>query len=265
MAVTLQAQFDWYYAALSLSKARPPPLKKRLQEHMLNCDPSIYVHHVALLSSGSNHISTVSFYPLSICPFWRDLTVKQKVSPASGLFLWRSSPPLINPLCPFVAHPTHQPSRQAQSDLTFVFFCWPEGMLSSWTKFASLLFISLVADCSCFWVTHYWIVLALWIWMCMLGRTPGCSVHCNLWRMHHLLSTEYISVFISLLWASQNNAASVSQQCKVVCGASRCLLTWSQGSLVEILFWYPSTSYCFEDVVSRSQAGQTERALKITF
>lgn len=34
MAVTLQAQFDWYYAALSLSKARPPPLKKRLQEHL---------------------------------------------------------------------------------------------------------------------------------------------------------------------------------------------------------------------------------------
>lgn len=58
MAVTLQAQFDWYYAALSLSKARPPPLKKRLQEHMLNCDPSIYVHHVALLSSGSFLLSS---------------------------------------------------------------------------------------------------------------------------------------------------------------------------------------------------------------
>lgn len=123
VAVTLQAQFDWYYAAVSLSKARPPPLKKRLQEHMLNCDPSIYVHHVALLSSGSNHISTVSFYPLSICPFWRDLTVKQKVSLASRLFLWRSSPPLINPLCPFVAHPTHQPSRQAQSNLLLAYFC----------------------------------------------------------------------------------------------------------------------------------------------
>lgn len=80
------------------------------------------------------------------------LTVEQKVPPASRLFLWRSSPPLINPLRPFVGRPTGQPSRQAKSDMLFAYFrlplSWPEGMLSSWTKFASLLFISAVADCN---------------------------------------------------------------------------------------------------------------------
>lgn len=78
-----------------------------------------------------------------------DLTVEQKVPPASRLFLWRSSP-LINPLRPFVGRPTGQPRlSQTCFTLTFVFLCWPEGMLSSWTKFVSLLFISPVADCSC--------------------------------------------------------------------------------------------------------------------
>lgn len=36
---------------------------------MPNCDPSIYVHHVALLSSGSDHINRVRFHPLSACLF----------------------------------------------------------------------------------------------------------------------------------------------------------------------------------------------------
>lgn len=104
--------------------------------------------------------------------------------------------------------------------------------------------------CSCrlqlFWVTHTAGLFSPcaceyeWIWE--YGKALGCSVHCNAQRNAACLFAEYVSVCMSPLWADQNNAASMSQDCKVLCGVTRCLLSWSQGSHVKIPFWYPNTS-----------------------
>lgn len=88
----------------------------------------------------------------------------------------------------------------------------------------------------CFGDTHCWIVFATWmlIWMCALGKAPGCSVCCKPQWNASRLPDEYVSVCMSPLWASQNNVVSVNQHYKVLYGTSRCLLSWSQGSSVKI-------------------------------
>lgn len=159
-------------------KSQPPAdQKQKLSEQMPNCDPSIYVHHVALLSSGGDHISRVCFHPFEhLSPqkyIWllsRRFLLPPGCSCEGLLLLW--SIPRV-PL--WVVQQASQADRLSQTcfSLTFVSLCWPEGMLPSWTKFASLLFISAVAGCSCFGATHYWIVFAMWmwIWMCALGES----------------------------------------------------------------------------------------------
>lgn len=142
---------------------------------MPNCESSMYVHHVALLSSGSDHISGVYFYPLSVCLLRSrfDCGAEGSLLPpgcsCGGLpLLW--SIPCVSL---WVVQQASQADRLSQTcfSLTFVFLCWPEGMLSSWTKFVSLLFISPVADCSCFgWHTAG------------LSKPCGCEYGCASWR-----------------------------------------------------------------------------------
>lgn len=151
-----------------------PPSKQNLQDYMPNCDPSIYVHHVASLCSGSDNINGVYFHPLSVCLLRSRIdcgaegsSCLQAVPVEVFLLLWS---------IPCVALWVVQRASQADSlsqtcfSLTFVSLCWPEGTLSSWTKFASLPFISTVAGCSCFgWHTAG------------LSLPWGCEYGCVFW------------------------------------------------------------------------------------
>lgn len=136
-----------------------------------------------------------------------DLTVEQKVPPASRLFLWRSSPPLIIPL--WVVQQASQADKLSQTcfSLTFVFLCWPEGMLSSWTKFASLLFISAVAGYSCFgWHTTG------------LSLPYGCEYGCVRWEKHQVV--QYIVTSVDCIMSLSRIRLSV--HVSIVCFSEQC-------------------------------------------
>lgn len=86
------------------------------------------------------------------------LTEEQKVPPASGcscggpILLW--SIPRV-PL--WVVQQASQAVRLSQTCflLTFVFVCGPQGMRSSWTKFASPSLYLPSCRLQLFWVTHW--------------------------------------------------------------------------------------------------------------
>lgn len=204
--------------------------------------PNIYVvHHEALLSSGSDHI-VAYFHPL-----FRRRSAFRAEGPsclqAVPVEVFSSSDQSPVSLCASSNRPAKQTGsvrhafRLLLSSSVDQRECSPAGLslppfsLSPQLQTAVVLGDTLL-DCLC--------LLRMWIWMCSLGNAPGCSVHRNLRRMHHGLSAEYASVCISQLGASQNNTAHVSQHCKVVCGATRCLLSWSQGSHVKRCCWYPN-------------------------
>lgn len=115
-------------------------------------DPGMYVHHVALQSSGGDRINRIYFHPLSVRLPRSGFECGAEGSSclqAVPVEVFSSSDQSPASLCGSSNRPAKQRLSQTCFLLTFVFLCWPEGMLSSWTTFASL-FISAVADCSCF-------------------------------------------------------------------------------------------------------------------
>jgi len=153
------------------------------------------------------HAATISVESTLILWAFVSSEVDLPVAPASGLFLWMSSPPLINPPFPFVGHPTGQPSRRAKSDILFsyfVFLCWPEGMLSSWTKFAFFVFISPAADCGWFgWITTG------------LSLPCGCEYGCVSWGKCQGLQCIVTSeeCIMSSLQSTSQCTVYLSEQC----------------------------------------------------
>lgn len=131
------------------TSASQPPLS--VLERMPNCDPSIYVHHVAVLSSGSDHINRVYFHPLSACLFRSRFDCGAEGSSCLQavpveVFSSDQSPAS---LCGSSNRPAKQTGYVRHAFRSLSSFsvdqreCSPAGV-------SLLLFISPVADCNCF-------------------------------------------------------------------------------------------------------------------
>lgn len=118
-----------------------------------------------------------------------DLTVEQKAPSAPRLFPVEvsSSAQSLTSLCGSSKTPAKQ-TRYVKHAFRLLLSSWGEGMRSSWDKFSSPLFISAVADCSLFWMTHGWIASATWMWVCVAvwGKHQGVQYAVNLTGTHHV-------------------------------------------------------------------------------
>lgn len=190
-----------------------------------------------------------------------DLTLEQKVPPASRLFLWRPSPFLINSLCPFVGRPIGLLSRQSvclhsssyvdQSESCPAGLSFHLSSLSVWLQTAVVFcdtLLELPLQCGSEYECVCW------------GECQGFQYIVTSKECIVSLCRIYLCVHVSIVSMTQNNAASVSQNCKVVCGATRCLLSGSQGSSVKICLWYQQLSLLLdkENMASRGRTGQLE-------
>lgn len=167
----------------------PAKTHQSLPERIPNCDPSIYIRHKALLSSGSDHVNAVYFHPLSICLF-------------SRLFLWSFSP-LITPLVSLCGLSNRPSVKTCQCRCAkFLLFSLYVDRRECFTAAISLPLLSslyLYLSCSrlCFGDTMLDSLCSRK--MLTWRRAPGCTVCCKPQWNASCRTVECVSVFMSPL------------------------------------------------------------------